>query len=259
MLYIHVCVCVCVCEKKIICFNLFNEFNFKSIKSGTLVIFDVDETLIQPVDTYLMNEYTSDAKKLKKGLFQRYPEVKDWNDLASIMLLEAHRPLLEPMIIQKIQELKRRNIIVIACTGINIGSLGRVHSLEEWRYTQLKSLGFEGSYGNLVLKLSGFKRNPGFYRGVLSTDLELKGPVIGEFLDQIGLRPQKIVMFDDNLDFLKSVKKECKKRGIIFDGYKYKGFKSKTWDEALIQFQADYLIRNKKWINDKEARAKMDK
>ena len=237
----------------------FREANFTSIQPGDLVVFDVDDTLIQPVDTYFINEHTPTGRAFKAQLFQEHPEVKNWDELATIVLQEAKRPLLEPMVLEKIQNLKSCNIAVIACTGMNTGPHGTLPSLEEWRYTHLKSLGFQGDYANLVFPLKGFKRHPGFYRGVLSTDLEPKGPVIGAFLDEVQLHPHKIIMFDDTLDFLHSVQEECAKRDIPFQGYLYeRGLHEKPWNKALAHFQAEYLIKHKKWLSDEEATHKMN-
>ncbi|MBA3814482.1 MAG: DUF2608 domain-containing protein [Alphaproteobacteria bacterium] len=105
--------------------------------------------------------------------------------------------------------------------------------------------------------INGFNRNPVFYKGILSTDLEVKGPVLGAFLDQVKLKPHKIVMFDDDLPCLQSVQQECEKRGIAFHGYQYLGAHAKPWDEAIVQFQADYLIKHKKWLNNDEAKKKI--
>lgn len=250
---------ICACQQRhhtqpIEPIHSFNEVDFSTIQADTLVVFDVDETLTQPTDTYLINEHTPQAEAFKKKLFQQHPEVKDWNGLASIMLQEAPRPLIEPMVVQKIKELETRNILIIVCTGMNTGPYGSLPSLEEWRYNSLKSLGFQGSYETLVFKVIGFNRYPVFYKGVLSTDLEVKGPVLGAFLDEVKLKPHKIVMFDDDLPCLQSVQQECEKRGIGFQGYQYLGAHAKPWDETLIQFQADYLIKNRKWLNDDEVR-----
>src|SRR5688500_11436253 len=65
----------------------FNEVDFSSFEPNTLVIFDVDETLIRPIDTYLLNEHTPQGEAFRKQLIQQHPEVKDWDTLSSIMLL----------------------------------------------------------------------------------------------------------------------------------------------------------------------------
>jgi hypothetical protein len=73
------------------------------------------------------------------------------------------------------------------------------------------------------------------------------------------LTPRKLVMVDDTPGHLASVKNSCDQLGIAFKGYLYKGAKERTWDEGLAQFQADYLIKHKKWLSDEEARDVMKK
>jgi hypothetical protein len=49
------------------------------------------------------------------------------------------------------------------------------------------------------------------------------------------------------------VQEECKKRGIQFQGYQYKGAIEKPWNEQLFDLQADYLIQHKQWLDDEQA------
>jgi hypothetical protein len=240
----------------------FHEVNFDAIPTtGTLVLFDVDETLIQPVDTYVLNEQSPEAVALLRSLAEQYyaqGHTKDDADyLASIMLKEAQRPLIEPFIIDEIRRLQLRGIPVIACTAMNTGKFGIIERMEEWRYEHLKSLGFEGSYADKSMPLEVHINHPVFYHGILATDFGPKGPAIGAFLDALDLHPSTIIMFDDNVDFLISVKDECAKRNIAFKGYHYCGAKEKAWDEPLIRFQIDYLINHQYWLDDDTARAMM--
>jgi len=251
--------CILKQQEHIKTITSFNEVDFKKISSDTLVIFDVDETLIQPEDVYLINENSQEAKKFKTKVLAQHPEIKDWNALFSIILLEAKRPLLEPYIVDNIQELKNRNIPVIALTAMNTGPLGTIPMLEDWRYNQLKSVGFEGSFENLIFPVSIAQGHPAFYKGILAADLQPKGPVLGAFLDYMKWKPKNIIMFDDSKQYLLTVLEECKKRGITFQGYQYKRAYTKAWDENLVQFQANYLIEHKKWLNDEQAKILMDK
>ncbi len=239
-------------EKSITTIHSFNDVNFDTFTKNDLVVFDVDETLIQPKDAFVLNEQTPQADAFRKKLLEKYPTVtsKEWEDIGSILLLQAERPLLEPSVIKKIDALQKRGVPVIACTGMNTGALGLVPSMEAWRYNHLKSLGFEGSFNNAVLTFNAFKRKPVFYHGILATDTELKGPVIGAFLDAMQLHPKKIIMFDDTLEFLESMQAEYKKRSIAFQGYEYKGAHEKPWNEKLFEQQADYLIKHKTWRSD---------
>lgn len=236
----------------------YNEVNFENIiNSSALVLFDVDETLIQPEDAYLINEHSEKALKFRETLIKKYPELKKTNDIGSIILTHAKRPLVERSVINKINRLKENNIPVFAITAMNTGPYEGIDRMEKWRYEHLNSVGFEGSYQDRDFYLQGFKRKPVFYKGIIATDLEDKGKVLGAVLDRLNLKPKNIIMFDDAIDFLRSVEKECKKRGIGFLGYHYNGAKGKAWDEKLISFQAEYLIKHKQWLNDAEAKEKM--
>ena len=236
----------------------FGEVDFDVIKSNTLVIFDVDETLIQPTDVYVMNENTSKGEILKKRLVAENPEIKNWNEISTILLLQAERPLIEPNVIDKINTLQSRGIKVIALTAMNTGPWAQLPSMENWRYEQLKSLGFEGSFESAEFKLNSFKKNPVFYKGILATDTEPKGQVLGAFLDTMHLHPQAIIMFDDTLEFLQQVRVEAAERNIEFHGYHYQRAITKPWNETLIQFQTNYLIKNHQWLRDEEALKMMD-
>lgn len=231
----------------------FDEVQFSDIKKDTLVIFDADDTLIQPTDTYLINEYSPEGIALRQALLQQHPELKNLYDLRSIILLESERYLVEEHIIEKINNLKERNIPVIVCTALYSGKYGLIDSLEKWRFEHLKALGFEGSFNDKIFKLNSPKRNPIFYKGVLLSDAEEKGIVIGDFLDKMMLNPQEIVMFDDLAKPLNHVKDECKKRNIKFKGYLYKGAIEKCWNDQLINFQINHLFKNNKWLSDSEA------
>lgn len=234
--------------------NSFDVVDFNKIGSaGALVLFDVDETLIQPEDGYVRNAHSQRAKDFRESLKQRYSDIKDWNKLAGIILIEAKRPLIEPQVIDKIAILKKRRMTILAITAMNTGKHEPYGRLEEWRYQHLKSLGFQGDFQDQSFPIEGFGARPVFYKGIIATDLEPKGKVLGVVLDKLKLMPSEILMFDDHLDFLESVEKECQKRHIAFVGFHYKGAKKRLWDQDLIEFQADHLIHHQKWLSDQEA------
>jgi hypothetical protein len=234
----------------------FKDVNFDTIQPDSLVVFDVDDTLIQPVDTILINAHTAQAKKFLEWLKKTYPI--DWDLAGSVFkhwqLYKAKSRLIEPSIIDTIEQLKTRDIPVIACTFIYTGYRGGTKEpLEKWRYNHLKSLGFEGSYTTKIIKFDVDNNHPVFYKGILATDKVPKGIAIGAFLDAIGVHPKIIIMFDDTYDFLFSVQQECISRGIIFQGYQCQGAKPKAWDEDLIKFQGRYLVEHGQWLSDQEA------
>jgi hypothetical protein len=234
----------------------FSQVDFDPIDPDTLVIFDVDQTLIQPIDMYPASENSPQAEQFRNYLVKIYPNV-DWIKITSIMLSQAKRPLIEPMIIDEIKKLQARQVRVIACTSMNTGPYGILSSMQEWRYNHLKSLGFEGSFSNVVINFDQFDHKPVFYKGMFATDTIPKGLAIDAFLDAIDLHPKKIIFFDDDSSYQDSVRTECMKRHIPFQGYLYQGAKSVAWDEELGKFQADYLIKNQIWLSDVAAREQM--
>lgn len=138
-------------------------------------------------------------------------------------LIQPEGSLTEPSIIEKIALLKERKITVLAITAMNTGEHSPYESMEKWRYEHLKELGFEGDYPDQNFDIQGFKKHPVFYKGIIATDGEAKGPVLSIVLDRFSLKPSEIMMFDDRLSFLESVRAECDRRHIPFHGYHYHG------------------------------------
>ena len=226
-------------SRSIITIDSFTKINFGAIEPTMLVIFDVDETLIQPQDAYLtdieMRSFLAEIFTVKQLIKHHDIDMKRWKYLASIVIKTAKETLIEPEMLEAIKALQRRGVQVIACTLISTGLFGVIPNMEQWRYENLKSLGFQGSYDNVVIHLPSFKRKPVFYKGILATDLEKKGPVIGAFLDTMHLQPVSIVMVDDTLDNLNSVLRECTTRGIKFQGYWYKAAQTKPSTNIAMQ------------------------
>jgi hypothetical protein len=235
------------------------NFPLQSVEPGTLVLYDVDETLVQPTDVYLVNEQSPEARTLIQNFQKENPTFRGWDNLVSVLLRDAHRPLIEVSVLDVIQKIRKQGGKVIALTSMNTGRVGFYDKMEKWRYEHLRFLGFVGDFGNHVFKFSGFKRRPLFYQGILAADLEDKGKVLGAFLRKIGWTPHKIIAIDDDLMALKVIRAYCEKASIPFRGYLYMGYTKKAWDEKLVRFQAHHLLKKKKWLSDTEAKSQMQK
>jgi hypothetical protein len=237
----------------------FTTVNFGAFKKGDLLLFDVDETLIQPVDAVLINQHNPKQKEFRQKLKEQYKlyDQKEADRRARLILEQARRKLIEPFIADEIRQMQQNNVDVIAFTGMNIGKKDTL-LMEQWRYEQLRELGFEGSFANKIIYFDTVdKKTPVFYKGVLCTDMLEKGNVLATFLDKIELHPKKVAMFDDSRDYLLQVQQMCKERGIPFEGYWYKGAKDAVWQDELFEFQAAYLIKHDVWLDDKTAERMM--
>ncbi len=218
----------------------------------TLVVYDVDETLVQPSDSFLSNEHTVQGRNFLSELVKKYPKKTDWGRFRAILLRDASMPMIEVGVLNVIKKFREKGAKVIALTSMNTGKIGFYQRLEAWRYEQLKSLGFEGDFPREHFPLRGFKRNPVFYRGVLAADLENKGEVLSAFLKKVQLHPRKIIAIDDDIKALNQVGDLCKRQGMSFQGYLYSGAKQVPWKQKVIDAQAEHLINNGVWIDDQK-------
>lgn len=217
----------------------------------------MDETLIQPIDSYIANEHSDQARAFLKQLIQNHPEFTDWDSLSAILVRDAERPLIEPLVLQKIQILREKGVTVIALTSMNTGKVGFYDRLEIWRYNHLKSLGFVGDFNDHEIVLSELKGQPVFFKGMLAADLEDKGQVLDAFLQEVHFHPTNIIAIDDDIAALQSIENFCQSQNIPFKSYLYQGHRTIPWNQEVISFQADYLLKNKKWLSDKEASRKL--
>ncbi len=82
----------------------YNQVSFDSMSADTIVVLDVDKTLIQSVDKhihvmYLANKGSSIAHQFKEYVAQTSPSV-DWRKIACILFMQAHYILIESTIIR---------------------------------------------------------------------------------------------------------------------------------------------------------------
>jgi hypothetical protein len=229
----------------------FSHYDFSTITPCDLIVFDIDETLIQPTDSYLIHR-NSTRGKLLLSLFGLYNNEFDVNHFHETRLQHANRILIEPFIIPTIQTLQANNIPVIGCTAMRTGLI-KTLVREDWRYQDLKSLGFEGSWADKIIMLDSLPGRQLFYKGCIFTDLYDKGPALAEFLNTVSFKPKKIIFFDDCVSYLESIRKMCDAHAIAFEGYLYQGLQSKPWNTQLSVFQLNHVAQNKSWLPDEKA------
>ena len=124
----------------------------KENDTDILVIFDIDRTLLVPVDKILRIRWNPEvfdkddveyAKKLLSD-FQNKMKIKynydpryEEQSLSAIMLNEIYE-YVEPTTANFIKDLQCKGIKVIALTSINTGTFGMIPKMGEWRYSTLK-------------------------------------------------------------------------------------------------------------------------
>ena len=241
---------------------------FACADSNTLILFDVDDTLIEPASILFrpkIIEHETNQSWLKE-LSQRIYEIsnKPESYFGSIWRVKEVPLLIEPTIVPTIQALQDRGVKVMALTALNTGSDHTIPFLPEWRYSKLKELGIDFNkvgFPDIVFKELPEEDGhyPLLYHGILCTNSVSKGELVAAFLDHVHWKPSNVIFFDDSLKQVESVEQAMKACSIPFQGFHYLGAQHLPGelDKEQAEFQLKYLIEHEDWLSDEQARALM--
>jgi hypothetical protein len=231
---------------------------------NSLVLFDVDDTLIEPSSVL----FRSNIKNKDEGswigeLFSSAIANARYSVDHYLSILQSQEvPLLiEPVIVQTIACLQNRGVTVLALTGTWTGAYFTILSVPEWRFNKLKELGIDFSKANFPdMTFDELPQEEGhfpmLYHGVLCTIQVSKGQVLGAFLDRTALKPDKVIFFDDSKERVESVSQEMKKRAIPFYGFQYNGARllPGELDKEVATLQMKHLVEYEEWLSEDVAR-----
>jgi hypothetical protein len=229
----------------------------------TLVLYDVDATLIIPMDKILWSKFCSvgPGKALKQAFEKKWVTAGIENDIWSMAMLQAQFQLVEPAVAATIKELQARKVKTLGLTKMRSGRFGTISSLADYRFHQLKKLGIEfwPSYGQAITFDQFAYQHEGFpliYKGTIMTNETDKGAVLGVFIDCLDYTPTQVIFFDDLRENIVDVGDEMRKRGISYYGYHYRAAEiiPGELDYAVAQFQLDHLTNFMVWLSEEEAR-----
>lgn len=207
----------------------------------TLVIFDVDNTLVTPG-----RELGSDAMVVWMAR-QEIVRGKSTNDaIQNLFALFSHihnhievYPV-EPQTSSVLQSLKEQSINTITLTG-------RPHFMIDRTDEQLKTLGYVFNVPELLGKKQTVSMSypVGIGNGIICGGINDKGSVVDQVFQQIGYSmPQSIIFVDDKKSCVESVGHACSKCGIDYIGIRYGHLDAKIsrFDESRAQQQLDEFL-----------------
>lgn len=182
---------------------------FAHLDNNSLVLFDVDYTLLIPNDAILRPCGQKLVKKLIKEILEnpsmvpsgKYPD----GFLFSQTLLQAESSLVDEQFLPLIKCLQDKKIRTIALTAAPAGKLGAIESMADWRIDELKKMGFNFFSAFPEIQFLEFPKkadkefHPMFKSGILFSSKHPKGDVLKQFLTTICWIPSKIVLIDDRL------------------------------------------------------------
>lgn len=210
------------------------------LSDSTLIVFDIDNTLLEPVQALGSDQWAwGRLKELKaKGLseseaFQQ--TMKEWREVHAITKVRSP----ESMTPELIQELQNKGYPLIALTT-------RAPEDADVTIRELLELGINLTRSSLLNQSLDLPLNKHaqFKEGILFISLDnKKGIALKEFLNKIGYHPQKVIFIDDKLSHIQDVQEACVSLDIGCVGIRYSATdqRVKAYDCHLAERQWFFL------------------
>lgn len=230
--------------------------------SQTLVLFDVDDTLITPKAKIFRKGKHSyphlmdDLKKLREKNPQYNEVIAHWRQSRQVELVELAWPTF-------LAELQKK-ATVYALTQMDTGAYSSIPSMEHWRHKELQGLGITfteilGGERQGTL-LAGPKGEASFFHGIAMTGPFKKGQVVKALLEKGAGSFKRVVLVDDRASHLRDVGDVCEELGLEFLGVHYLGVEQldkiggQEADPEVVALQKVTLLEEKRWLEDDEVK-----
>lgn len=215
----------------------FNEIT-KHIHSDTLIILDIDDTLLIPTQTLGTDVWFRYRMTQHEGLGLTHTQAVE----KALAEWEAIRHLTQVKMVEEgsekmIEELQTQKFVVMGLTTQGLALATRT-------IQQLQSLNIDLSKTAPSKEDDYFLNDLGvlYRQGILFTSGTHKGNALLKLLDRIGYHPKHIVFINDKASHLIEVERALELRGIDFIGLRYS-----YSDERVNNFRPD--IANFQWKN----------
>lgn len=231
-----------------------------NIEQETLLIFDIDETLIEAANMICRPQFLDKFLELQDKYFKNFnlsQKCKEFLD---------KKILIEPYIKDIIDHLQKKHIPIIGLTTRNV-TREKANDMLKLTYNCLNDLGI--NFNNLSIEnfdIVDYKNSgatPKFYNGIIFTDATSKGYALYSFLYHTGIKLKKIIFIDDIYKNLLDVKNMIEfiyrdnnnqLPKILFYGYHYNFVKNNIHilDEEAVKWQFEFTRYYGKWLSDIE-------
>lgn len=200
--------------------------------ADTLVILDVDYTLLQPSNPAFQQKNFQVSSEFIKNSMKTLPEsIK--NEFSTAIATSGEGQLLDEKSPALIEAFKQKGARVLVISGILAGKWNAIPDLMDWRIHNLKRLGITPSTFGFdkpfqFTDLPSYKgKYPEYKEGVILTNGELvkKQEVLDAFLKKLNWQPKKIIFIDDSRAIVEAMSQYASEHNLTFVGYEYKGAK----------------------------------
>lgn len=250
---------------EIIKINNLNDLKaqLQSLDKNDLVIFDIDDVVIQPVDQVFHPHHKKELAKYYSDIQSQISQ-DQMNDLLSTVNIQQQVKLVDPDIKEIFAMLRKRTIPTVALTHCGTGKFGKINDVADWRIAQLQQVGVSfaklSPYKDQVYSsLQGKHGTAMFKSGILFTGYVDKGQVLVEFLKENNITPRKIIFIDDRKVNLDNVATFLETHNIAFTGFEYVAVSEQPvleLDLKATDLQFSVLRNESNWLPDSSAKVK---
>lgn len=233
---------------------------FEDVDMNTMVVFDLDETLITMKDMILRPCGHDLRYEYIYRLSKKYsPRKLDY--LFSLVADQAETVLVDPRWVDIIDRLQCKTPYVIAETAVDPGPFGIFQAFEDQRIKLLE--GFEIYFDRVskylpdrVFDNLGKRTHPLLKQGVLFSGGTPKGIVLEALLNEMDELPEKVIFIDDREKNVFSVSQAMNRLGIDYVGLHYsdKSFFNDKCDAEVAEVQFRSLDEQGHWVSDEAAK-----
>jgi hypothetical protein len=225
------------------------------ITRETLILMDIDDTIIVPVQMVGSDEWFSlrwkkheDDGMSKLAALEK--ALAEWESIRHVTKMKTVEKETSTFI--KEQQKKGHKIMGLTTQGLALAT----RTVQQLQENSVDLSVTAPTADDCYVNLSG--HSVLFRKGILFTSGKNKGEAFFKFCDIIGLKPKRIVYIDDKASHLTAVETEAQKRGVEFIGlrYAYADVHKAAFRPDIADFQF-FHSSFAKLLSDEEASAKM--
>ena len=239
------------------------------LEKQDMFITDVKGVIFYPSDKVLSLYKGKKYKEFLAEIESKYDKEKMYFLDSIVKQYHSFAPV-EPEYIELISKIQKRGVKVLVLTSGKSGKYGVVPDLAQLRHDRLNKLGIDvstafsdSSKNNNGIILdddnaveSAATKSSYYANGVIFTNGNDKGKSLKFFLKKVGYTPRRIMMVDNRMSKINSVRVACEKLGIDFVGIHYTKIyeiNSGVLDQKIVNKQFEYLEKKHRWLSDSQA------
>lgn len=217
----------------------------KYADGSCLAIFDIDHTLIEPVQTIGSTHWERHLMKklMEKGFTYHESAIRAFHQWRTIQHLTDVK-LVEESIFEVITGLKLLQIQTLGLTA-------RDGTLSSLTFDQLKSVNLHNMFSQHKVNSNLMGNFPcTYFNGAVFCGFNKKDEALKLFLEQANFKPKKILFIDDQQSHVDELEELSRILGIEYVGMKYTASGDHTFDPKVAEMQERHLP---KLLSDGEA------